>query len=171
VCFLGRSDGLKVCSPRAPYVAPVEGEGSRRDIFANLWYSLLRDDRRGDHHGFERGQGRLRGAWDVKREVRQVEEMSNHLLMELGVGLAGQGSLVKVSSAFPTASRPRRAQCGVGGGSMIAGGLSVITHGTWSEPVEGRGVSHEEMKEERVVFAKARSKTEGREMVSKGNRV
>ena len=50
-------------------------------------------------------------------EVRRVEEMSNHLLMELGVGLAGQGSVVKVSSAFPTASRSRRAQCGVGGGA------------------------------------------------------
>ena len=108
------------------------------------------------------------GAWEVKRDVRRVEEISNHLLMELGVGFAGQGSVVKVSSAFPTASRSRRAQCGVGGGSMIAGGFRVITHGTWSEPVEGRGVSHEERKEERAVFANARSRTEGREMVSKG---
>jgi len=41
--------------------------------------------------------------------------MSNHLLRELGVGLAGQGSVVKVSSAFPTAYRSRRAQWGVGG--------------------------------------------------------
>jgi len=65
--------------------------------------------------------------------------MSNHLLSELGVGLAGQGNMVKVFSASPTASRSRRAQCGVGGGSIIAGGFSVITHGTWSEPVEGRG--------------------------------
>ena len=97
--------------------------------------------------------------------------MSNHLLRELGVGLSGQGCVVKVSSAFPTASRLRRAQCRVGGGSIMAGGLSVITHGTWSEPVEGRGVSHEETREERAVFAKARSKTEGREMVSNGNRV
>jgi len=149
----------------------LRGEGSRRDTLANLWYSLLRDDRRGDHHGFERGQGRLLGAWEVRREVSRVEEISNHLLIELGVGLAGQGSVVKACSSFPTASRLRRAQFGVGGGSMIAGGFSVITQGTWSEPVEGRGVSHEERKEERAVFAKARSKTEGREIVSKGNRV
>jgi len=54
---------------------------------------------------------------------------------------------------------------------MIAGGFSVITHGTWSEPVEERGVSHEEPRGERAVFAKARSKTEGREMVSNGNSV
>jgi len=97
--------------------------------------------------------------------------MSNHLLRELGVGFSRQGSVVKVSSALTTASRLRRAPCGVGGGSIIAGGFSVITHGTWSKPVEGRGVSHEETRGERVVFAKARSKTEGREMVSKGKRV
>jgi len=149
----------------------LRGDGSRRDSLANLWYSLLRGERRGDHHGFERGHGRLLGAWEVRREVRRVEEMSNHQLRELGVGLAGQGSVVKVSSAFPTASRSRRAQSGVGGGSIIAGGFSVITHGTWSEPVEGRGVSHDETRGERAVFAKARSKTEGREMVSNGNRV
>ena len=87
------------------------------------------------------------------------------------MGFSGQGSVAKVSSAFPTASRSRRAQCGVGGGSIIAGGFSVITHGTWSEPVEGKGVSHEETRGERAVFAKARSKTEDREMVSNENRV
>ena len=97
--------------------------------------------------------------------------MSNHLLRELGVGLAGWGNTEKVSSAFPTASRSRRAQCGVGGRSIILGGFSAITHGTWSEPVEGRGVSHEETSGARAVFAKARSKTEGCETVSKGKRV
>ena len=113
----------------------------------------------------------MHGAWEVRREVRRPEEMSNHLLRELGVGLDGQGRVVKVSRAFPTARRSRRAQWGVGGGSMTAGGFSVITHGTWSELVEGRGVSQDETREERVVFAKARSNTEGREVVSKGNRV
>jgi len=103
--------------------------------------------------------------------VRRVEEMSNQLLRELGMGFGGQGSVVKDSSAFHTALRSRRAQCGVGGGSIIAGGFSVITHGTWSEPVEGRGVSHEETRGERAVFAKARSKIEGGEIVSNGNRV
>jgi len=97
--------------------------------------------------------------------------MSNHLLRELGVGLTGQGNVVTVSSASRTAPRSRRAQCGVGGGSTIVGGFSVITHGTWSEPVEGRGVSHEETSGDRVVFAKAWSKIEGREVVSNGNRV
>jgi len=113
----------------------------------------------------------LLGAWEVRREVRPVQEMSNNLRRELGMGPAWQGSVVKVSSAFPMASRSRRAQCGVGGGSIIAGGFSVITHGTWSEPVEGRGVSHEETRGERAVFVKARSRTQGREMVSNLNLV
>ena len=53
---------------------------------------------------------------------------------------------------------------------MIAGGFSVFTQGMLSEPVEGGGVSHKETRGERVVFAKARSKTEGLEMVLKGKR-
>jgi len=60
------------------------------------------------------------------------------------VGFAGPDSVVKAPSAFPTMSRSMRAQCGVGRGSIIAGGLTVITHRTWSEQAEGRGVSHEE---------------------------
>jgi len=167
--FLAEAMALKYVLLELFTLLQLREEGSRRDILANLWYSLLRDDRRGDHLAFERGQGRMLGAWEVRREVSLVEEMSNHLLRELGVGFGGQGSVVKVSSALPTASRSRRAQCGVGGVSMIAGGFSVITYGMWSEPVEGRGVSHEETREERALFAKARSKTEGREMVSKGN--
>ena len=169
--FLAEAMALKYVLLELFTLLQLRGKGSRRDILAKLWYSILRDDRRGDHQGFERGQGCLLGAWEVRREGRRVEEMSNHLLRELGVGLGGQTCLVKVSIAFPTASRSRRAQCEVGGGSMIAGGFSVITHGTWSEPVEGRGVSHDEMKGETAVFVKARSKTEGREMESNGNRV
>jgi len=51
---------------------------------------------------------------------------------------------------------------------MLAGGCSVITHGTWSELVEGRGVAHEETRGEREGFAKVRSRTEGLEMVLHG---
>jgi len=65
----------------------LRGDGLRREILATLSYSLLRDEWRGDHHGFERGHRHLLRAWAVRREVRPVEEMSNHLLRELGVGL------------------------------------------------------------------------------------
>jgi len=54
---------------------------------------------------------------------------------------------------------------------MIEGGFSVIIHGTWSEPLEGRGMFHMTTRGERAVFAKARSKMEGLEMVSNGKRV
>jgi len=128
--FLAEGMALKYVLLELFTLLQLRGEGSRRDILANLWYSHLSNDRRGDHHGFERGHGRLLGAWEVRREVRRVEEMTNHLLRELGVGFAGHGSVVKASSAFPTAARSRRAQCGVGGGSMIAGGFSVIIHGS-----------------------------------------
>jgi len=117
------------------------------------------------------GTGACSGHGRSGREVRQAEEMSNYLLRELGVGLAGQGTVVKASSASPTASRSRRAPFGVVGGSMIAGSFGLITQGTWSEPVERRGVSHEGSRGERAVFARARCKTEAREMVSNGNRV
>jgi len=77
------------------------------------------------------------------------------------VGFAGQGSVVKEYSAFPTASRSRRAQCGVGGGSMTASGLRVITHGTWSELVEGRGVSYVETRGEREVLGEGQVQDRG----------
>jgi len=169
--FLAQAMALKHVLLALFILLQSKGGGSRRDTLANMWYSLLRDIRYADHNGFQRGHRCLLGAWEVRREGRWVEEMSNHLLRKLGVGLTGQGSVVQVSSTFSIASRSRRARCGVGGGSIIAGGFSVITHGTWSEPVEGRGVSHEETRGERAVFAKARSKTEGREIVSNGNQV
>jgi len=169
--FLAKAMALKCVLLELFTLLQLRGDGSRREILINFWYFLLREERRGDHHGFEGGQGRLLGAWEVRREVRRVDDMSNYLLREFGVGLSRQGNIVKVSSASPTACRSRRAQCRVGGGSMIAGGFSVITQGMWSEPVEGCGVSHKEIKGERGVFAKARSKTEGLEIVSNGKRV
>ena len=155
--FLAEAMAVKYVILELFTLLQLTGDELRRDILANLWYSLLRDDRRGDHHGFQWGHGCLLGAWEVRRKVRRVEEMSIHLLRELGVGLAGQGSGVKTSNAFPAACRSRRAQCGLGAGSMIAGGFSVIIYGTWSEPVGGRGVSHVEIKGERAVLANARS--------------
>ena len=43
--------------------------------------------------------------------------------------------------------------------------------GTWSEPVDGRGVSHALKKGTRAVDAKARSRTEGLPLPIGGNRV
>jgi len=103
--------------------------------------------------------------------VRRVEEIWNHLVRALVVTLAGQGGNLKSVNASLTVSQCRRAQCRVGGGKMMAGGLIVTTVGTWSESVEGRGVSQEDTNAESTLFVKAKCSTEGLEMVSKGKRV
>jgi len=119
--FLAEAMALKYLLHELFTLLQLRGDGSRREILVNLWDSLLREDRRGDHHGFEGGHGRLLGAWEVRIEVRRIEEMSNHLLREFGVCLAGQGNVVKACSACPTVCRLRRAKCGVGGGSHDRG--------------------------------------------------
>jgi len=113
--FLAEAMALKYILLELFMFLQWRGDRSRQEILGNLWYSLLRDDRRGDHHGFERGHGRLLGAWEVRREVRRAAEMSNHLHSEFSVGLSRQSNVVKASSASPTICRSRRAQCGVGG--------------------------------------------------------
>jgi len=55
------------------------GNGSWHDLLDILWYSLRREERRCDHHGVERGDRRFAGAYEVRRAVRRVEDMSNHL--------------------------------------------------------------------------------------------
>jgi len=62
-------------------------------------------------------------------------------------------------------------QLGEGGGSLNLGDSSVISTGTWSEPVEGRGVSQQENEENSGPLAKARSRTEGLALYAKGKHV
>ena len=62
-------------------------------------------------------------------------------------------------------------QLGEGGGGLNLGDLCVISNGTWSEPVKGRGVSHWETDGERRPLAKARSKTEALALYAKGKHV
>ena len=79
-------------------------------ILAMLWYSLLSEESRGDHHGLERGLGFLSGAKLVIRDVRREDEMSNHLDIALGVGRAGGTGMVKAFSASDMASQSKRSQ-------------------------------------------------------------
>ena len=62
-------------------------------------------------------------------------------------------------------------QLGEGGGGEVNGCERMIGTGTWSEPVEGRGVSHDWQKESNEGEAKARSRTDGRPEPPKGKRV
>jgi len=97
--------------------------------------------------------------------------MLNHLARVLAVTMVRQGGKVKCTIASLTEGQCRRAQCGVGGGNLMAGGCNVTTIGTWSHPMEGREVSSEDQKGERAELEKARFQTEGLEIVSKWKRV
>jgi len=50
--FLAEAMAVKVVLLELFTLLQLRGDGSRRDILAKLLYSLLRDDRRGDNHGF-----------------------------------------------------------------------------------------------------------------------
>jgi len=58
-----------------------------------------------------------------------------------------------------------------GGGGLTLGDLSVISTGTWSEPVEGSGVSHWETEGNSKPLAKARSRTAALVLCAKGKHV
>ena len=59
-------------------------------------------------------------------------------------------------------------QLGDGSGRRNLGEQKEIRMGTWSEPVEGRGVSHLLKARDKWELAKARSKTEGLDVCVKG---
>ena len=59
-----------------------------------------------------------------------MEEMSNHLARALTETLARQSGNEKSIIAPLTKDQSKRAQCGVGGGGMMAGGCRVMTIGT-----------------------------------------
>jgi len=152
-------------------LSQLKGEGSRREDLAILWYSHLRADRGRDHHGLEPGQGRLKAVCEVRRLVGRVEEMSNYLARALAVTLVRQVGKETSTIATLTADQSRRAQCRVGGRSIMASGCTVMTVATWSKPQQGRGLSPEDTMGERAEFAKARSNTDSLEVVSKGKRM
>ena len=62
-------------------------------------------------------------------------------------------------------------QLGEGGGGEVNECESMIWTGTWSEPVEGRGVSHVWQKGSNEEEAKERSRTDGRPGPPRGKQV
>ena len=62
-------------------------------------------------------------------------------------------------------------QLGVGSGGRNLGEEKDITTGTWSDPVEGRGVSHLSKAGASRELEKARSRTEGLDECEKGKYV
>ena len=58
------------------------------------------------------------------------------------VGREGGGGTVKSLSSGTRAGQSVKNQLGDGAGGEVNACESIIWTGTWSEPVEGRGVSH-----------------------------
>ena len=78
---------------------------------------------------------------------------------------------MKFLSSGMRAGQSVRDQLGEGGGGEANGCESIIWTGTWSEPVEGRGVSHVWQEESNEGEAKERSRTDGQLEAPRGNRV
>ena len=97
--------------------------------------------------------------------------VSNHSSNWGGETERGGGGGTKPGRAGRMASQSVFSQLGVGGGGLKRGESNVTTVGTWSEHVEGNGVSHEEKAGIRRLLAKARSRTEGLDAELKGKYV
>ena len=111
------------------------------------------------------------GVWEVRRVVSRRRCQSNQALNERLVGREGGGGTAKSLSSGARAGQSVRDQLGEGGGGEVLACESIIWIGTWSEPVEGRGVSHVWQKGSNEGEAKERSRTDGRPEPPRGKRV
>ena len=85
-----------------------------------------------------------------------------------------RSGLRKTAKSFSSGARAGqsvRTQLGEGGGGEVNGCESIIWTGTWSEPVEGRVVSHVWQKEGNEGEVKERSSTEGQPELPRVKRV
>ena len=137
--------------------------GSLEDLYdlAAVWKACRREDRRGDHHGLDLGEGLEEGVLVVMRTFTLLACISNQSSKTDtgqeggGGGGTSEGSWGRMASQFVLA------QLGDGAGGGNLGDEKEITTGTWSEPVEGREVSHPLNAGNNGELEKARSRTEG----------
>ena len=83
----------------------------------------------------------------------------------------GRGGMELVSSRGSREGHSVLHQLGLGWGEAVIGWERRIVMRMWSEPVEGRGESHDLKKGAREEDAKARSKTKGLSIPDRGKRV
>ena len=103
--------------------------------------------------------------------VRRDGCRSNQARRESLVGRGGGWGAVKSLRRGTRAGQSVGDQSEEGGGGEENGCESIIWMGTWSEPVEGRGVSHVWQKGSKEGEAKERSRTDGRPEPPRGKRV
>ena len=158
---LGRLDCFEVPSFQQPCCEGVSRVLGGTGFREAEWNSFLRVDSRGDHHGFVFEDGWYNGVCSFRREASVLKCLSNHASRARQVGKVG-GERTELS--FKRGFREGQSvldQLGLGGGGARIGWERRIVTGTWFEPVDGRGVSHDLKKRVRDGVAKARSRTEG----------
>ena len=147
--------------------------GSLADLYdlAAVWKACRREDSSGDHHGLDLGDGLEEGVLVVTRAFTLPACVSNQSSKtdtgqeRGGGGGTGEGSWGRIASHLVLD------QLGAGAGRRNLGKEKEITTGTWSEPVEGRGVSQPLKAGNNGELAKARSRSEGLREWAKGKYV
>ena len=117
------------------------------------------------------GDGRDTGVLEEIRVLTLPAWVSNHSSKVEDEQEDGGGGGTKEGRAGRILDQSVFDQLGEGGGSLNLGDSSVMSTGTWSEPVEGRGVSQRENEGNSGPLAKARSRTEGLALYAKGKYV
>ena len=128
--------------------------------FANIF---LRDPRRGDHHGFDLGEGLDQGTLACSEAFSLLRWVWKQDSRRGGLGLAEVGAILKPARASLTSFSESSRHLGTRRGSPQAGESKRIRMGTWSDPVGGRELaSHVDECLLRRGEARARSSTEER---------
>ena len=132
------------------------------------WKACRRDERRGDHHDLDLGEGLEVGVFVMTRDLILLEWTSNHS-SKIGTGQeGGGGGGTREGSWGRMASQSVLTELGTGTGGQNLGEQREIRMGTWSDPVEERGVSHLLKAGDTLELAKARSRTESLDECVKG---
>ena len=112
----------------------------------------------GGHQGLECGERFEVGVTDLTRAVRTLTEERNQWSSWRGEGLMGGGGTVKERRGASSEGQSVSSHLGRGATRFGAGEASLMTIGTWSEPVEGREVASQLLKTGNMCgFANARS--------------
>ena len=114
------------------------------------------------------GEGLEVGVLEETRVLILLEWVSNQSSKTDTGQEGGVGGGTREGSRGRMVGQSVLAQLGDGLGGRSQGEQKEIRIGTWSEPVEGRGVSHLLKAGDRGELAKARSRTEGLDVCVKG---
>ena len=128
---------------------------------AAVWKACLSEEKRGDHQVLDLGEGLEVGVLEMTSVLTLLEWVSNQSSKTDTGHERGGGGWTREGSWGRMVSQSVLAQLGAGSAGRNLGEQKEITTGTWSEPVERRGVSQLLKAGTNKELAKARSRTEG----------